>query len=292
MNEARLGMIALFTLAGVVVVAAAPATGPYPVPAHPPADVWRKLEPGLDLGTFAVNETHGDMHAQVHVLRIDPAKFRFTLLNASAPDEGTTKSAKDWCTKHGLVACVNAAMYGEDNRTSVSMMKTRSHVNNAKASADNALLVFDALDGKAPARILDRACDDGETAAKKYGTVVQSIRMIDCAGKNTWAPQPKRWSTAAIGTDTDGNVLFIHARDALPVHDLVEGLRSLAALHLSRLMYVEGGPEAQLFVSSGAETDEFLGSYETGFWENDDNHKAWPIPNVIGIERMAPLPAP
>ena len=278
--RSRIVVIGMLALAGTVALAAAPPAH-FPAPAHPPADAWKSLEPGLELGTFSVTESHGDSKATVHVLRVDPAKFKLELLNASAPGEGETRSAKDWCTRHGLVACINAAMYRDDQKTSVSMMKTRAHTNNAKETDDNALLVFD---GGAP-RILDRTCDQPEAALAHYGTVIQSIRMIDCDGKNIWAPQPKRWSTAAIGTDASGRILLIHARDPLPVHDLVDGLRALP-LQLARLMYVEGGPEAQLYVHSGTQEDEFLGSYESGFWENDDNHAAWPIPNVVGLARV------
>ncbi len=47
--------------------------------------------------------------------------------------------------------------------------------------------------------------------------------------------------------------------------------------------YLQGGPEAQLFLRAGSDTLELFGSYETFFWENDDNQNAWPIPNVIGV---------
>jgi hypothetical protein len=33
-----------------------------------------------------------------------------------------------------------------------------------------------------------------------------------------------------------------------------------------------------------------VGSWETGFNENDDNANAWPLPNVIGVRRF-PAPA-
>ena len=278
----RLAVLALLALAGTVALAAAPSPAKFPVPAHPPADPWASLEPGLALGTFTIGESHGDSRATVHILRVDPEKFRFELLNASSPKEGQTHSAKEWCTRHGLVACINAAMYQADEKTSVGEMKTAAHTNNPKANDDNALFVFDG----GVTRLLDRTCDDPDETVESYGTVIQSIRMIDCDGKNVWAPQPKRWSTAAIGMDAAGNILFIHARDPLPVHDLVDGLRGLP-LQLARLMYVEGGPEAQLYVHSGGEEDEFLGSYETGFWENDDNHAGWPIPNVVGLARTS-----
>jgi len=64
-----------------------------------------------------------------------------------------------------------------------------------------------------------------------------------------------------------------------------------APLGITRAMYLEGGPEASLFVQAGDETVERMGSYETGFNENDDNQVFWELPNIIGIRRRAP-PAP
>ena len=104
--------------------------------------------------------------------------------------------------------------------------------------------------------------------------------MISCKGRNVWAQQPKRWSTAAIGVDAGGNVLFIHVRSPFSTHDLIEILLALP-LDLKRAMYAEGGPEAQLYVAAGGREEEFSGSYETGFNEDDDNQISWPVPNVI-----------
>ena len=110
-------MRALATIFAFAVIAAfawaAPGVlnnGKIPAPATPLAQPWRDLEPGLSLGTFLVNESNGASTATLHVLRIDPGKFRLKLLNASAPGEGSTRTAKEWCTRHGLVACINAAM--------------------------------------------------------------------------------------------------------------------------------------------------------------------------------------
>jgi hypothetical protein len=49
-------------------------------------------------------------------------------------------------------------------------------------------------------------------------------------------------------------------------------------------MYVEGGPEASLYVAAGKERLERVGSFETGFREADDNAAFWPIPNVLAFK--------
>ncbi len=42
--------------------------------------------------------------------------------------------------------------------------------------------------------------------------------------------------------------------------------------------------EATLAVKEGGLTLDFVGSYETGFNENDSNHEEWELPNVLGVK--------
>lgn len=274
----------ILALAGMATGCAAGLAG---APAEPGPAAWRVLEPGLELGQFVSPRKSRLGDSIVRVLRIDPEFFELRLLNASAPGQGRPQSARDWCRSNGLVAAVNASMYQTDHRKSVSMMRTRTHVNNPSLSKDKAVLGFDRLDASVPpAQIIDRECQDFDALRAHYGTLVQSIRMISCERRNVWAPQSREWSTAAIGIDTRSRVLFIHSRSPFSTHDLIEILLGLP-IELRRAMYVEGGPEAQLYVQSGGREMEFLGSYETGFKEADDNAFAWPVPNVVGIARIA-----
>jgi len=158
-------------------------------------------------------------------------------------------------------------------------MKTRTHVNNPRLSKDRAILAFDRLDATVPpVAILDRDCDDFDALREKYGTLVQSIRMISCRRTNVWSQQPRRSSAAAIGRDRQGRVLFIHARSPYSTHDLIDILLELP-LGIERALYAEGGPEAQLFVNSGGREREWVGG--------EDNRRAWPVPNVVGVARRA-----
>ncbi len=244
---------------------------------------WHKLHKGLELGVFLSPRLSEIGDSMVRVLRIDPEWFEFRLFNASAPDQGSTLTAREWCRRNGLVAAINASMYQTDYKTSVSLMRTKTHKNNSRLSKDMTILVFDRQSHDVPrVKIIDRECDDFDKWKNKYGTLVQSIRMVSCHGKNVWVQQPKKWSTAAIGIDRRGKVLFIHVRSPYSTHDLINILKSLS-LDISRAMYVEGGPEAQLYIAVDNEEFEFTGSYEVNFKENNDNTFAWPIPNVVGI---------
>jgi hypothetical protein len=261
---------------GALILAAAATAAP-----RARAAGWRELAPGLELGSFALPGGKASDGEPLHVVRLDPERWELVLLNASAPGEGEAHSARDWCRLKGLTAAVNASMYQADHLRSVSLMRTRTHVNNAYVSRDNAVLAFDRLEAGVPhVRIIDRTCEDFAAAAARYGTLVQSIRMVSCDRRNTWEPQARRTSAAAIGTDRSGRVLMIHCRKPLPTHDLIEHLLALP-LDLAQAMYGEGGYQAQLYVGAGGQEYQFGGGFDDGRNPGDPGRQAWPLPNVV-----------
>jgi hypothetical protein len=269
--------------------ARAPAASPAPGAAEKPAAAprpqapWRALEPGLDVVEIDGPPVEG-AEGRITVVRVDPARFDLKLLASSAPGEGDRRTARAWAYRSGASVVINAAMYQEDYRTSVSLMRTVDHINQRRLSKDKAVLVFDpVVSGVPPVKIVDRDCERLEDAAVRYGTLVQSIRMISCDGKNVWAPSDRRFSAAAIGVDRGGRILFIHARTPWPIHDLVDALLA-APVELAQAMYVEGGPEAQLFVRGGGKELEWIGTFEGA----DANARAWPVPNVVAAIRKPP----
>ena len=56
-------------------------------------------------------------------------------------------------------------------------------------------------------------------------------------------------------------------------------------LKVENIMYLEGGPEATFYVNHKAVKMNKMGSYETGFNENDNINECWGLPNIIGIKR-------
>lgn len=258
----------------------APALAAVLLCAQAPAPAWQALEPGLEWTLLDGPPSDGIADGKIAVVRIDPARFELRLANASAPGQGGLLSARAWAYRTGASAAINASMYQEDYRTSVSLMRTRDHVNQRRVSKDKAVLAFDPLvSGVPPVRIVDRECEDLADAGGRYGTLVQSIRMVSCHRRNVWAPSERRYSTAAIGVDGAGRVLFVHARTPWPVHELVKALLALP-LDLAQAMYVEGGPEAQLFARGGGREVERVGLFEAAPRAPDPG-RAWPVPNVI-----------
>jgi len=244
---------------------------------------WRELEPGLELGEFVSPVAARSGDSRIRVVRADPARWECVLLNTSAPGEGALHTAREWCERHDCAAAINASMYQTDYWRSVSLMRTRGHVNSAYISKDNTILAFDRLDDTVPPlQIIDRTCQDFPELAKRYGSLVQSIRMISCRGNNVWEQQKRRYSTAAVAVDEAGRLLMIHCRSPYTTHDFIDILLALP-LDIVNAMYVEGGPESQLFVDAGGEEREFVGSFESGFVESELNRRAWPIPNVVAL---------
>jgi len=244
---------------------------------------WQQLARGLELGTFLSPQPAEVGDSLVRVLRINPKYYRLRLLNASAIENGVPLTPKQWCRQNGLIAAINPSMFQTDYKTSVSLMRTQTHTNNPRLSKDMTILAFDRQSSDVPrAKIIDRQCEDFQFWKKKYKTLVQSIRMLSCKGKNVWKQQQQKWSTAAIAIDGQENILFIHVRSWYSTHDLINVLKKLP-LNISKAMYTEGGPQAQLYINTGKKELEFVGSYETSSPQNNENAISWPLPNVIGI---------
>ncbi|MCP4625863.1 MAG: phosphodiester glycosidase family protein [bacterium] len=244
---------------------------------------WQKLAPGLQLGEFIAPLTSEFGDSKVRVLRIDTQRYQLRLLNASASKNGRPLTAKQWSQQNGLVAAINASMYQEDYKSSVSLMRTRAHINNPRLSKDMTILAFDRKDADVPrVKLIDRQCEDIKVWQKKYTTMIQSIRMISCIGENVWAQQPQRWSTAAIGIDQQDRILFIHVGSPYSTHDLINILKKLP-LDIARAMYAEGGPQAQMYINTGQLEYEFVGSYEIDIQGDMKKLISRPVPNVVGI---------
>jgi Phosphodiester glycosidase len=251
-----------------------------------PGAQWQSLEGGLDLGEFAAASASAVGDSRVTVVRIDPARFRLMLLSVvdlALPD---ALGIDAWTSRYQLSAAINGGMFERDRRTTTGYARIgKTRINPTWKPTYQAFLALDPDDRRLPAAtILDPECDDVKGMEMHYRTVLQSIRMVDCKGVNRWAKALNAWSTSALAIDGAHRILFIHARSPWPVHDLIENLLALP-LDIKRAMYLEGGPEASLSLATAGKSFVQVGSWETGFNENDDNHAFWPLPNVIGARR-------
>jgi len=248
--------------------------------------LWEKIEDGLEFAEFesTIKSVVGD--SRIRVLKINPKMYSFHLVNASNPSERQLMSVRQWSKKHGFLAAINASMYQADHFTSISLMRSAGHINNPRLSRHKAVLAFATKsNGKTSISLFDRECEEYKNIKKDYSSLVQSIRMISCNGRNVWKPQKDKFSTAAIAYDKAGNILFIHVRSPFTTHDLINELLKLP-LDIKTCMYVEGGHQAQLYIKSTKREYVILGRYRSELSGKTKAKFGWPVPNVIGIRKI------
>ena len=73
-----------------------PACFPASAPPSPAHEAWQVLEPGLELGSFALPQKSAIGDSTVHIVRVDPDKFDLRLLNASAEQGRERRTARAW----------------------------------------------------------------------------------------------------------------------------------------------------------------------------------------------------
>jgi len=247
---------------------------------------WKSLEAGLDLAQTPSPLAPNDDDGVVSLLRIDPRRFRFSILTARG-NADARKSPGDWARQFGCVAAINAGMYLKDYRTSVGYLRAGDLFVNPILNENRTVAAFNGRDRSVPPfQIIDRTCQNFASLEPKYESLLQSIRMIDCNRRNVWKPDTRKWSISALGADKAGRAIFMHVKAPHMVHDFVNLLLALP-LDLRNAMYLEGGREAALYVNAGGMTlektglprsDSLFGRVTTGPVE---------IPNVIGALRRS-----
>jgi uncharacterized protein YigE (DUF2233 family) len=230
------------------------------------------VEPTVDIGDRCVT-----------LVRVDPGRHRIRLLTALAT--GRSRAASTWADEFHLTGVINASMYLSDQR-SVGLMVDGASVN--QPSDNPKLGGFLALDptrdGLPAIAAFGRDCAgfDLDAIRRDYRVVIQNYRLLDCAGRPIRWQDAKVYSSAAIGVGKEGDAVFIHARTPYSMTDLATVL-ALPELSLKSAMFVEGGPEASLYVRAQGGVVREIGSYETGFRPDDSNDKYWEIPNILGF---------
>lgn len=245
---------------------------------------WNKIDEGLYYAEYDAPKKSRIGDSKINILKISPKLYNLNLLSAKENGE-RIKTAKKWAEDKNQIAVINAGMYMQDFATNVGFMKNFDFTNNGRLNKDNTIAAFNRKNDSVPEfQIIDRTCQNWDQLKDQYNSYTQSIRMVDCNQKNKWGQQSKKWSMVVIGKDKEGNALFIFTRSPYSVHDFINILLN-SSLEVYNLMYLEGGPEASFYMNHNETKVEKMGSYETGFNENDDNAVFWSLPNAIGISK-------
>jgi uncharacterized protein YigE (DUF2233 family) len=252
-------------------------------------DGWEELEPGISLGRFRFCSESSGGDAVITVVRVDPDRFELRLLEAAGTEARRGRTVSSWARDYDLAVAINAGMYHPDGLKHVGYMATRDCVNNPVAvKSYKSVLAFDPKRaGLPPVRLADLELTTLDALQDDYHTLIQNLRMISHRRTNVWSPSDKRWSTAALGIDGGGRLLFLFCRSPYSVHELNDCLLRLP-IDIARAQYLEGGPEASLHLSAGGRELTLAGSLRDD--GGDGNGIPWAIPNVIGVARPVAVP--
>ena len=251
---------------------------------------WKTIAPGMELGTFEASKKSEYGDSRITILRVDPNSWDLVFAGISQIPGSAQKTAKEWSEDQDFAAVINAGMFAQDHETHVGYVRYRDHVNGSDVDDYESVAAFDPKrEGLPRFRIFDLDIPGVtiESILRDYSSVVQNLRLIKRPGQNRWSAKTEKWSEAALGEDKEGRILFIFCRSPFSMRDLNRELLSLG-IGVVCAQHLEGGPEAQLYVAAGGVELEMTGSFETAFVENDENERAWPIPNVLGLRPRAP----
>lgn len=248
---------------------------------------WHELIRGLYYWEPDAPEKSVCNDSRIFILKADPRFCKFGLLCAS--EHGNqNRTADSWAKDFGVNVVVNAGMFKMTNsRTNKGYLKNYSHTNNSKLNGYyNVMMAMNPKKDTDPTMILyDLTCNNWESIRKNYQTYCQGMRMIGCNGnKMAWDKRPGQSCSMVISaTDITGNIYFIFTRSPYTHQKMIDFLVGLIP-DIRTTVYLEGGPEASLYVQTSDTIISKIGSYVSKTYENDRNDHFWKIPNVIGIQ--------
>lgn len=251
---------------------------------------WKQVEKGLDLAKislalaiptpFSPSGQTITLTAVASVLRIDPARFSFSLYMAS---EKGRKNMADICKDENFVAAINAGMFLPDRLTNTGYLRQGPHANNDRIATNfGAFFVAGPVNPSLPAaRLIDKSTHNWRKAVGEYALVMQNYRMTTPTGRVIWKQAERLHSIAALSQDAQGNILFIFCPDPVPASDFMTALLT-HPLGASSVMYLEGGSEAAFIINTSDVSEMQTGRHVSGLWSGGAKLE---IPNVLGVVR-------
>lgn len=249
---------------------------------------WKALQDGLMFCEIEAPEKSGVNDSKLTLVRIDPKKYNFSLLSASEHGR-MNRSAEDWAQEFGMSIIVNAGMFKPNNaRTNKGYMKNYRHVNNPRLNhAYNVMMAMNPKNKAEPSfQLFDLTYHRWDSIRPLFNSFCQGMRMIDTNGAPlTWDKRPgQHCSMVVAATDTEGNIYLLFTRSPYTHQQIIQFLLTMP-LNIRTTVYLEGGPEASLYINTGDTIISKYGSYVSKTYARDDNDHFWKIPNVIGITR-------
>jgi hypothetical protein len=249
---------------------------------------WKQIETGLQYAEVNGPKVSKFSDSKVTIIKISPISFNFELILATESDSNL-RTIKDWCVLKNLTGGINSGMYLlKDHVSGSGLTQNFGHFNNPTVKESfNAMAVFNPKDKSLPSfQIVDMANQDWKSVLQNYNSCFQSIRMIDNTGTPVyWKHKPVLYcSMSVLAVDKSGNVLFIFARSPYSSNEMINFMLN-SDLNVKTAMYLEGGPEASIYLKNNDTEILKFGSYVSNACANDNNKELRKMPNVLGFRK-------
>jgi hypothetical protein len=249
---------------------------------------WVTLDSGMYYCEIEAPEKSINNDSKLTIVKIDPACYDFNFLTATEFGN-KLRPANEWSTEFDLQIVVNAGMYSlKKNNPNKGYLKNYGHLNNPNMSGYyNAMMVSHPIDSMQTGfKVVDITCIPWDSIRNRYHSFCQGMRMIDCDGNPmAFAKKPDQsCSMIVLSTDTIGMIYIIFTRSPYTHQKMISFLKSFP-FELRQTVYLEGGPEASLYIKTKHDTISKYGTYVSKTWEKSDNDHFWEIPNIIGIRK-------
>lgn len=238
---------------------------------------WLEIEPGLEATRFDTRTRQSAAKGDLIVIRVDPERWDLKILTGARDGDGVERNVRQWCTDFNLSVAINAGMFQEDNTTHVGFCQIDGKVVNGAANNYRSAMAMGPVDPEdAPFRIFDLDEDSLKDIRKRYGTVVQNLRLIKRPRQNRWEPGKEKWRECALGEDGAGRALLLACTTAWSMEEFNNILLALP-LDIQAAQHLEGSATARLWLDHPG----LKGWMESSF-------AGPPLPNVLGVTQATP----
>ncbi|MCX7863250.1 MAG: phosphodiester glycosidase family protein [Bacteroidales bacterium] len=255
---------------------------------YPKKISWKELQQGLFYAEVQIpHYTFNISDKKLTLIKIQPQFFDAEIYSALVLDS-TKRTIEQWAKDFKLNIVINAGMYSLVNTYyPVGYMKAKNNIVQPNLKENFwAMACFNTNHNKLPSfDIIDMTIEPYDSVYVYYSSMVQSIRMIDAHGKQViWKPKQLIYSSMiVIGEDNNQNMIIAFTRTPLSANQMSKLLLQLP-LQMKTTMYLEGGPEACLYVETSDTVIKKNGSYVSVTFPTDTNTRYWNLPNVIGLK--------
>ncbi len=185
------------------------------------------------------------------VLRIDPQRYRFRVLNFLREGVSEPLKISDWIEKSKALAVFNAGQYYPDFSYMGLLISGGKKIQGRLHRLFQALFLAEPLRGDLQkARILDLAEEEFDPEAHGYLEVAQSFMLLDRWKNIRVRRTPNMAARTILAEETGGNLLLFLTQGPYTLWDLAEIIRD-GPFSVLRAMSMDGGEEAQLVLRTG-----------------------------------------